>query len=113
MLVQNICWSGASLSGVVNMLVMASNHHGIGFTIVDTDKLKIEAWDNVWNGVPDAALPFEEPHLRDLLNDAKHSDNVRFVCDETAKDEGIIKRAKMVFIAVEVPTKPCVGTKGS
>ncbi|KAM1778293.1 hypothetical protein ACFX1S_040016 [Malus domestica] len=43
--VQNVCCLGASLSGVVNMLVMASNHH--------------------------------------------------------AKDEGIIKRAKMAFIAVE------------
>ncbi|KAM1468934.1 hypothetical protein ACFX13_040411 [Malus domestica] len=40
--VQNVCCLGAILSGVVNMLVMASNHHGIGFTIVDTDKLKIE-----------------------------------------------------------------------
>ncbi|TQE03418.1 hypothetical protein C1H46_010983 [Malus baccata] len=64
---------GPAFFGVVNMLVMASNHHGIGFTIVDTDKLKIEACDNVWNGVPNAALPFEEPRLRDLLNDPKHS----------------------------------------
>ncbi|TQE03410.1 hypothetical protein C1H46_010975 [Malus baccata] len=48
--VQNVCCLGASLSGVVNMLVMASNHHdvekvirmgrGLDFTLIRISELE-------------------------------------------------------------------------
>ncbi|MEX0588797.1 MAG: nucleotide sugar dehydrogenase [Cyanobium sp.] len=95
-MVKSICCIGAGYVGGPSMAVMADNSPGVEINVVDVDKNRIDAWNNL-NNVP---LPVYEPGLEDVLNRVRGR-NLHFSTDITTA----IRDADMVFLSVNTPTK--------
>jgi UDPglucose 6-dehydrogenase len=95
-MVTNICCIGAGYVGGPSMAVMAKNCPGINVHVVDLDQKRIDGWNNL-NG---AELPVYEPGLQDVVDHVRGR-NLHFSTDVN----GAIRRADMVFLSVNTPTK--------
>lgn len=95
-MVQSICCIGAGYVGGPSMAVMADRCPGLDITVVDLDQQRIDAWNNL-NG---ASLPVYEPGLAEVLGRVSGR-NLRFSTDV----DGAIRKADMVFLSVNTPTK--------
>lgn len=95
-MVNTICCIGAGYVGGPSMAVMAENCPGVDVHVVDLDQKRIDGWNNL-NG---AELPVYEPGLQDVL-DRVRGRNLHFSTDV----DGAIRRADMVFLSVNTPTK--------
>lgn len=95
-MVQNICCIGAGYVGGPSMAVMADRCPGLDITVVDLDKDRIDAWNNIGQ----RPLPVYEPGLETVLNRVLDR-NLRFTTDV---NHGI-RTADMVFLSVNTPTK--------
>ena len=91
-----ICCIGAGYVGGPSMAVMADQCRGIEIEVVDLDKKRIDAWNNLG----DASLPVYEPGLESVLERVRGK-NLRFSTDVTAA----IRKADMIFLSVNTPTK--------
>jgi len=98
MKIKNICCVGAGYVGGPTMAVIAEKCPEINVTLVDINKEKIDAW----NG-PTENLPVYEPGLERIIKKARNK-NLFF----STNLEKSIKKAEMIFMAVNTPTK----TKG-
>jgi len=97
-MIRNICCIGAGYVGGPTMSVIAFKCPHINITVVDANPERIKAW----NG-PIDNLPIYEPGLADVIEEVRGR-NLFFSNDITSN----IKKAEMIFIAVNTPTK----TKG-
>ena len=97
--IKKICCVGAGYVGGPTMAVIADNCPNIKVTVVDIDKEKINAWNNVSN----APLPIYEPGLENIVKN-RINVNLFFSTDI----ESSISEADLVFLSVNTPTK----TKG-
>tara|TARA_B110000483_G_scaffold242040_1_gene326615 strand:+ start:366 stop:1709 length:1344 start_codon:yes stop_codon:yes gene_type:complete len=95
MQIKNICCIGAGYVGGPTMAVIALKCPHINVTVVDANPDKIKAW----NG-PLENLPVYEPGLAEVVNDARGRN--LFFSEDIA---GNIKKAEMIFMAVNTPTK--------
>lgn len=95
-MVKNICCIGAGYVGGPSMAVMADYSPGIDIHVVDVDKHRIDAWNNL-NHAP---LPVYEPGLEEVLNRVR-GNNLHFSTDISTA----IRNADMVFLSVNTPTK--------
>jgi UDPglucose 6-dehydrogenase len=95
-MVSKICCIGAGYVGGPSMAVMADSSPGVDIEVVDVDQQRIDAWNNL-NG---ASLPIYEPGLQQVL-DRVRGHNLHFSTDVA----GAIRRADMVFLSVNTPTK--------
>jgi UDPglucose 6-dehydrogenase len=98
MQIKNICCIGAGYVGGPTMAVIALKCPNINVTVVDANSDKIKAW----NGPLDE-LPIYEPGLAEVVKEARGRN--LFFSDNIAAN---IEKAKMIFMAVNTPTK----TKG-
>jgi len=97
--IRNICCIGAGYVGGPTMAVLAENNPNIRVNVVDTNKSKIE----LWNSENLDELPIYEPGLTDLIS-KNRGKNLFF----TSNISDSIRKADMIFISVNTPTK----TKG-
>ena len=95
-MVQTICCIGAGYVGGPSMAVMADRCPGLDITVVDLDKARIDAWNNLGHG----PLPVYEPGLEAVLERVLGR-NLQFSTDVA---NGICN-ADMVFLSVNTPTK--------
>jgi len=95
-MVQTICCIGAGYVGGPSMAVMADRCPGLDITVVDLDQQRIDAWNNLGRG----SLPVYEPGLEAVLSRVAGR-NLRFSTDVA----GAIRKADMVFLSVNTPTK--------
>src|SRR6056300_732017 len=95
MQIKNICCIGAGYVGGPTMAVIALKCPHISVTVVDVNPDKIRAW----NG-PLESLPVYEPGLAEVVKEARGR-NLFFSDDISAN----IKKAEMIFMAVNTPTK--------
>jgi UDPglucose 6-dehydrogenase len=95
-MVSNICCIGAGYVGGPSMAVMADFCPGVNIHVVDLDRQRIDAWNNL----NDAPLPVYEPGLQEVL-DRVRGRNLNFSTDVS----GAIRSADMVFLSVNTPTK--------
>jgi UDPglucose 6-dehydrogenase len=95
MQIKNICCIGAGYVGGPTMAVIALKCPHINVTVVDANPEKIKAW----NG-PLEQLPVYEPGLAEVVKEARGR-NLFFSEDIP----GNIDKAKMIFMAVNTPTK--------
>ena len=91
-----ICCIGAGYVGGPSMAVMADQCPGIEIEVVDLDKKRIDAWNNLGN----ASLPVYEPGLETVLQRVRGK-NLTFSTDVSTA----IRKADMVFLSVNTPTK--------
>jgi UDPglucose 6-dehydrogenase len=89
----NICCIGAGYVGGPTMAMIALKCPDISVTVVDMNAARIAAWN-------DGNLPIFEPGLDDVVNRARGR-NLFFSTDVA----GQIKRADIIFVAVNTPTK--------
>ena len=94
-MIRNICCIGAGYVGGPTMSVIALKCPHINITVVDANPERIKAW----NG-PIDNLPIYEPGLADVIEEVRGR-NLFFSNDITSN----IKKAEMIFIAVNTPTK--------
>ncbi|KAI8322665.1 hypothetical protein GQ54DRAFT_142517 [Martensiomyces pterosporus] len=87
----HICCIGAGYVGGPTSSVMASRCPDIQFTVVDTDRHRIDAWNS-------GSLPVYEPGL-DAIVKAQRGRNLHFSTDV----DGAIRQADVIFIAVNTP----------
>ena len=90
---QNIVCIGAGYVGGPTMAMIAKKCPGRKVTVVDIDERRIAAWQS-------AALPFYEPGLREVVDEALGR-NLFFSTDI----QGAVAEADVVFVAVNTPTK--------
>ena len=95
MIVKNICCIGAGYVGGPTMAVIALKCPHINVTVVDANPEKIKAW----NGRLEK-LPVYEPGLSDIVKKVR-GQNLFF----SNNIKGAIKKAEMIFMAVNTPTK--------
>ena len=97
--IKNICCIGAGYVGGPTMSVIAEKCPHIKVNVVDTNKKRIDLWNskNLDN------LPIYEPGLKSIIKKCRGK-NLFF----TLNTELEIKKADMIFISVNTPTK----TKG-
>jgi UDPglucose 6-dehydrogenase len=95
-MVRTICCIGAGYVGGPSMAVMAENCPGVDIHVVDQDQRRIDGWNNL-RGVE---LPVYEPGLQAVVDRARGK-NLHFSTDVA----GAIRRADMVFLSVNTPTK--------
>ncbi len=95
-IVKNICCIGAGYVGGPTMSVIAKNCPELIVNVVDIDPKKIEAW----NSKDFSKLPVFEPGLEEIVK--KYRDkNLFFSIDVEAN----IRKADIIFISVNTPTK--------
>ncbi len=92
--INSICCIGAGYVGGPTMAVLSDKCPEIDFTIVDTNKQKI----NAWNGDLDN-LPIYEPGLKEIVKKTRNK-NLFFSTDI----DSAIDKSEMIFIAVNTPT---------
>ena len=102
MKIKNICCIGAGYVGGPTMSVIALKNFQITVTVVDINKDRIDAW----NGPLDN-LPIFEPGLSDVVKETRGK-NLFFSTDI----DSAIKKAEMIFISVNTPTKTYGEGKG-
>lgn len=102
MKIKNICCIGAGYVGGPTMSVIALKNPQITFTVVDINKDRIDAW----NGPLDS-LPIFEPGLSEVVEGTRGK-NLFFSTDI----DSAIKKAEMIFISVNTPTKTYGEGKG-
>ena len=102
MKIKNICCIGAGYVGGPTMSVIALKNPQITVTIVDINKDRIDAW----NG-PLESLPIYEPGLSEVVEQTRGK-NLFFSTDT----DSAIKKAEMIFISVNTPTKTYGEGKG-
>ena len=95
-MVQTICCIGAGYVGGPSMAVMADRCPGLDITVVDLDQARIDAWNNLGHG----PLPVYEPGLETVLQRVLGR-NLQFSTDVAQA----IRKADMVFLSVNTPTK--------
>mmetsp|Transcript_20212 Transcript_20212/g.28881 ORF Transcript_20212/g.28881 Transcript_20212/m.28881 type:complete len:475 (+) Transcript_20212:82-1506(+) len=89
----NICCMGAGYVGGPTMAVIALKCPQIRVTVVDLSQKQIDAWNS-------DSLPIYEPGLPEVVSECRGR-NLFFSTDI----DGEIKRADIVFISVNTPTK--------
>jgi UDPglucose 6-dehydrogenase len=89
----NICCIGAGYVGGPTMAMIALKCPAITVTVVDMSEARIAAWNS-------ANLPIFEPGLDDVVQQARGR-NLFFSTDVA----GNIKKADIIFVAVNTPTK--------
>ena len=102
MIIKNICCIGAGYVGGPTMSVIALKNPGITVSVVDINKERIDAW----NG-PLESLPIFEPGLSEVVKKTRGK-NLFFSTDI----DSAIKKAEMIFISVNTPTKTYGEGKG-
>ena len=102
MKIKNICCIGAGYVGGPTMSVIAQKNPQITVTVVDINKDRIDAW----NG-PLESLPIFEPGLSEVVEETRGK-NLFFSTDI----DSAIKKADMIFISVNTPTKTYGEGKG-
>jgi UDPglucose 6-dehydrogenase len=100
--VKNICCIGAGYVGGPTMSVIALKNPGITVTVVDINNDRIDAW----NG-PLESLPIFEPGLSEVVEKTRGK-NLFFSTDI----DSAIKKAEIIFISVNTPTKTYGEGKG-
>jgi len=95
-MIQSICCIGAGYVGGPTMAVIAQKCPEIKVTVVDINKMRIDAWNH---DNPDN-LPVYEPGLKEVVAEARGR-NLFFSTDV----EKGIREAQMIFISVNTPTK--------
>ena len=103
MKITNICCIGAGYVGGPTMAVIAQKCPEIRVVVVDKNEERINAWNNSDLN----QLPIYEPGLSEIINEVRGV-NLFFT---TAINEAI-KEAKMIFMAVNTPTKTTGAGKG-
>lgn len=91
--IMNICCIGAGYVGGPTMAMIALKCPDITVTVVDMNAARIAAWNS-------GKLPIFEPGLDEVVNQARGK-NLFFSTDVA----GQIKRADIIFVAVNTPTK--------
>ena len=92
----NICCIGAGYVGGPTMAVIADKCPNIQINVVDLNKERIKNWNN-----DDLTkLPIYEPGLSEIIERCR-GENLHF----SNEIENNIKKADMVFISVNTPTK--------
>lgn len=91
--VKEICCIGAGYVGGPTMAVIAKYCPEINVTIVDIDRKKISEWNS-------EKLPIYEPGLYEVVMECRNR-NLFF----TTEIENSIKKAQIIFVAVNTPTK--------
>ena len=89
----NICCIGAGYVGGTTMAVIAQRCPEVNATIVDMNADRIAAWNS-------ADLPVYEPGLAEVIREVRGR-NLAFSTDIA----GAIKRAELIFVCVNTPTK--------
>ena len=89
----NICCIGAGYVGGPTMAMIALKCPDISVTVVDMNAARIAAWSS-------GNLPIYEPGLDDVVKQARGR-NLHFSTDVA----GHIKKADIIFVAVNTPTK--------
>ncbi|MDC1012695.1 nucleotide sugar dehydrogenase [Flavobacteriaceae bacterium] len=97
-----MCCIGAGYVGGPTMSVIAQKNPQITVTVVDINKERIDAW----NGPLDS-LPIFEPGLSEVVEQTRGK-NLFFSTDI----DSAIKKAEMIFISVNTPTKTYGEGKG-
>ena len=98
-LIKEICCIGAGYVGGPTMAVIAKHCPKININVVDINKERI----NKWNDNDLSELPIYEPGLKEIISQCR-SKNLHF----SNNVEKYLKKADMIFISVNTPTK----TKG-
>lgn len=97
--IRNICCIGAGYVGGPTCAVIASNNPDIEVTVVDLDQNRIDAWNS-------SNLPIYEPGLQDVVEHARDGMDVRKSNLFFSTDvKGSIRKADLIFISVNTPTK--------
>lgn len=91
--ITEICCIGAGYVGGPTMAVISKFCPEINVTVVDINKSRIDAWNS-------KSLPIYEPGLLEILEQQRNK-NLFFTTDVV----GSIKKAQIIFIAVNTPTK--------
>ena len=99
MKIKNICCIGAGYVGGPTMAVLADKCPDIQIEVVDLNEEKIKGWNNI----DLSKLPVYEPGLSEVIKRCRGL-NLHF----SNLIEEKIKKADMIFISVNTPTK----TKG-
>ena len=94
--VKNICCLGAGYVGGPTMAVIAKNCKKLNVTVADISEERI----NRWNSEDMENLPVYEPGLNEIIKSTRNV-NLFF----TTEIESAIKKADMIFISVNTPTK--------
>ncbi len=94
--INNICCIGAGYVGGPTMAVIADKCPQIQVDVVDMNPERIKAW----NSDDLKKLPIFEPGLDEIIKRTRGK-NLSFSCDVEAH----IKKAQMIFISVNTPTK--------
>ena len=95
-MIKTICCIGAGYVGGPTMAMIAAKCPHIQVHVVDINEKRIESWNN-----PDVSeIPIYEPGLPEIVSKCRHV-NLHF---STAVD-ACIKKADMIFISVNTPTK--------
>ena len=102
MMIKNVCCIGAGYVGGPTMSVIALKNQQLTVTVVDINKDRIDAW----NGPLDS-LPIFEPGLSEVVKETRGK-NLFFSTDI----DSAIKKAEMIFISVNTPTKTYGEGKG-
>jgi UDPglucose 6-dehydrogenase len=89
----NICCIGAGYVGGTTMAIIAQHCPGVSATVVDMNAARIAAWNS-------DKLPVYEPGLDEIIREVRGR-NLTF-STEIADN---IKRADMIFVCVNTPTK--------
>jgi len=89
----NICCIGAGYVGGTTMSVLAQRCPEVQATVVDMNAARIAAWNS-------DQLPVYEPGLGELVREVRGR-NLAFSTDVS----GAIKRAEVIFVCVNTPTK--------
>ena len=94
--IKNICCIGAGYVGGPSMAIIANKCKDIRVEVVDLDANKI----SLWNDNDLSKLPVYEPGLTKFIEETRNK-NLFFSTDV----KNSIKRADMIFISVNTPTK--------
>ncbi len=94
--INNICCIGAGYVGGPTMSVIAKNCPNLQITVVDINKERI----NAWNDINLANLPIYEPGLVKIISEYRGK-NLHF----STNIEKSIAKADMIFLSVNTPTK--------
>ncbi len=89
----NICCIGAGYVGGTTMAIIAQHCPGVVATVVDMNAARIAAWNS-------NKLPVYEPGLDEIVREVRGR-NLTFSTEVAAA----IKRADMIFVCVNTPTK--------
>ncbi|THZ86779.1 nucleotide sugar dehydrogenase [Aureobasidium pullulans] len=96
--VKSVCFIGAGFVGGPSGAVLALKNPDVEVSVVDLSETRIAAWNS-------DALPIYEPGLLPVVKEARDAEvrpqNLFFTTDV----KGTIKRADIVFICVNTPTK--------